>query len=155
MFRTFVSDVSDVCVSDRLRNQHPRSVGTRGARRHLSPKTSARACAVWCNALNAALVPHCNTRMCSCCLIMANGHHLGALDTPQIRFLVRSMSLFRISPTAPALTGQGAVGPQSNSPKPTWHLGPGFYPALLAGPHRDNATWPTSLSYINLSFVLS
>jgi len=32
-------------------NTLPMAVGTRGDWRHLSPKTSARACAVWCNAV--------------------------------------------------------------------------------------------------------
>jgi hypothetical protein len=34
-------------------NTLPMAVGTRGERRRLSPKTSARACAVWCNAMTA------------------------------------------------------------------------------------------------------
>jgi len=44
------------------------------------------------------------------------------------------MSLFRISPTAPALTGQGAVGPQSKT-----HLAPGSW--VLSGPVGWSPPW--------------
>ena len=37
-------------------NTLPIAVGKRGKRRRLSPKTSARACAVWCNARNARVL---------------------------------------------------------------------------------------------------
>ena len=48
---------------------------------------------------------------------------------PLIHESCNKLSLFfEFSSTAPALTGQGAVEPQSKKP----HLGPGFYPALDA-----------------------
>jgi hypothetical protein len=37
-------------------NTLPLAVGKRGKMRRLSPKTSARACAVWCNAMNARVL---------------------------------------------------------------------------------------------------